>query len=253
MRRRHCLGLAGLLLLAGLAGCLGPTEISDDQLTGNASYDWDVDAEAAYTVSRSSYQAVYNVSNRSTLSVYNRNTLDIESPVRIETLQFRFDNGTVVNATHPDLTASLGQRRTDVSLPAEYGRVAYTAPRSGKQFSTPIAVPGTQMVTLPPGARVGVPLLSHVNPGNHSTAVTDGRMTIRWPGVEDGTISVQYYLQRDLLLFGGLLLVALVVGAGGLLYYVRQIRQLESVREEIGLDVDDGDDPRDRGPPPGMR
>jgi hypothetical protein len=102
---------------------------------------------------------------------------------------------------------------------------------------------------------VGVPLLSQVSPGNYTTTVEDGRMTIRWANRTDGTLRVQYYLQRDLVLFGGLLLIGLAVAGGGSLYYWRQIRQLESRREDIGLDVEDEgeDDPRDRGPPPGMR
>ncbi|MEF8908480.1 MAG: DUF5803 family protein, partial [Haloarculaceae archaeon] len=64
---------------------------------------------------------------------------------------------------------------------------------------------------------------------------------------------VRYYLQRDLWIFGGIAVVSVTLGIGGLVYYLRQIRQLEEKREELGLDVDYEDDPTDDGPPPGMR
>jgi hypothetical protein len=107
---------------------------------------------------------------------------------------------------------------------------------------------------MPSGARVGVPLLSQVSPGDHTTSVADNRMTVTWGDVDDGALTVHYYLQRDLFLFSGLVLVATVVGVGGLAYYFRQLKQLESVREQIGLDVEtEDDDVGDDGPPPGMR
>lgn len=252
MTRRHRLVLAGLFCLVALAGCFGPSEIPDDRLQENATYDWDTDVNASYTVEESSYQAVYAVANRSTISINTRDLLGVDEPVQISALQFRFPNGTDVNATHANLSATTTQSATEISLPASNGTVAYTAPRNGKRFSTPVAVPGSQSVTLPPNTRVGVPILSQVSPGNYSTDVADDRMTIRWPSVDDGTLVVRYYLQRDLLIFGSLLLIAIVVGGGGLVYYLRQIRQLESIRKEIGIDVDEDDDPRDRGPPPGM-
>lgn len=252
MRPRH-VALGGVVLLAVLAGCFGPAEIPEDQLAGNATYNWAQDADAAYTLSRSSYTAVFNLSNRSTLSVHDRDALGVESPVEISALQFRFRDGTIVNATHENLSAQLRQRRTVISLPASEGWVGYTARRSGKQFATPVVVPGRQTITLPPGARVGVPLLSQVSPGNYTTDVAENRMTVAWGNVSDGSLTVQYYLQRDLVLFSLLLLVALTIGLGGAVYYLRQIRRLESQREEIGLDVEEDDDPQDRGPPPGMR
>lgn len=254
MKERRLLALGGLLCLALTAGCFGPSEIPESDLRGeNVTYDWETDAEAAYTLSRSSYQAVYNASNRTTLSIHDRDALGVESPVRIGSLQFRFTNGTIVNATHANLSATIAQRRTTIGLPARHGQVAYTADRSGKQFSTPVAVEGPQAVTLPPGARVGAPVLSQVSPGNYSTAVADDRMTVRWANVTDGALTVHYYLQRDLVLFSLLLLVTLSLAVGGSLYYVRQIRRLEARREAIAPDVDqDEDDPRDRGPPPGM-
>jgi len=253
MRRRY-LAVGGLVLLALLAGCgLGPSEIPEDQLAADGEYRWDTGADVSFNLSRSSYAAVVDLKNSSNLSVHSRDALGTESSVQLSNLQFRYPNGTVVNASHPDLSASLAQKRTDITVPAPDGKVAYTASRNGKQFSTPAFVGGSYEVTLPPGARIGVPLLSQAGPGGYETTVDGGRMTVRWANVTQGAVQVRYYLQRDLLLFGGLAAIVVAVGAGGTLYYLRQIRRLEKQREELGLDVDHDDDPRDRGPPPGMR
>jgi len=51
---------------------------------------------------------------------------------------------------------------------------------------------------------------------------------------------------------GGIVAVLGIVLVAGLIYYLRQIRELERRREEMGLDVDTEDDEFDDGPPPGM-
>lgn len=251
--KRRLLALVGLVVLIGLAGCFGPSEVPEEDLTENATYDWDRDAAASYNLSRSTYSAVFTVSNRSTLEVHDRDALGVEAAVEISALQFRFENGSVVNASHGNLSATLEQRQTVITLPARSGQVAYSARRSGKQFSTPVVVPGRQAITLPRGTRVGLPLLSQVSPSDYSTSVPDNRMTITWANETSGTLTVHYYLQRDIVLFSLLLLVTLTLGVGGSVYYLRQISRLEDEREDLGLDVETEDDPRDKGPPPGMR
>jgi len=77
-------------------------------------------------------------------------------------------------------------------------------------------------------------------------------MHIRWEN-PDRNVFVRYYLQRDILIFGGLVAVLGAVMVGGLIYYLRQIRELENKRKEMGLDVEADDDEFDDGPPPGMR
>jgi len=254
MNRRVLAGLA-LLAVVLLAGCLGgPSEIPEEDLTGNATYDWETNATTTFDLSRSSYTTVVEIQNRTELTVWRRDELGSESPVDLQALQFRFENGTVVNATHDNLSATRSQDETVIELPAENGSVGYSASRTGKRFGSPAFIEGSYEVVLPPSARIGVPLLSQASPGGHSTSVTGNRMTVRWVEVSGGAINVRYYLQRDLLLFGGLVALVVVVGGGGTIYYLREIRTLEKQREEIGVDVDyDEDDPHDEGPPPGMR
>ena len=123
--RRRILGLGALLVLGLFAGCLGPTEIPDDQLAGDASYDWDRGGDASYALARSSYTAVFNATNRSTLSVFDRDALGVEAPVDLSALRYRFANGTVVapNGT-ANLSATLEQRRTVITPPARTDQAA---------------------------------------------------------------------------------------------------------------------------------
>jgi hypothetical protein len=251
-RRVHAaLALVAVLLLAGCFG--GPSEIPEEDLTGEASYDWETNATATFNLSRSSYTTVVEIQNRTELTVWRSDRLGTDSPVDVEALQFRFENRTVVNATHGNLSATRTGDNTVISLPAENGTVAYTAGRTGKRFSAPVFVEGSYELVLPPSTRIGVPLLSQASPGGYSTDVTDDRMTVRWPDLSDGTLTVRYYLQRDLLLFGGLAVIVIVAGGGGTVYYLYQIRILEERRKAMGDDIEYEDDIGDDGPPPGMR
>ncbi|WP_225334328.1 DUF5803 family protein [Halomicrobium urmianum] len=257
MRRR--LAILGLLaVLAALAGCgsiLGPGDPDPEDLNRNATYDWSDEADTYIVVNRSSFKGVYDVSDNDTLEAYRTDDLGRDRHLPIESLRYRFPNGTVVTpAEHDGLSAEQTRQRTIVHVPnGSDGRVAFVAPRHGKQFVTPVFVDGSHAVTLPPNARVGVPLLSQVDPGGYETDVDGERMTIRWDEISGERLRVRYYLQRDLLIFGAVVVAAVVIGSGGALYYYRQIQRLKRRREESGIDVGDDDDPRDRGPPPGMR
>jgi hypothetical protein len=261
MNRRLLLAVGLVALLVGLAGCtsiFGPGQPDPDQLSENASYDWDTNATTTYNISRASYTVVVNIENRSSLVVYQRDELGTDQPLTPRALQFRYENGTVIG-TNGSGSSPLGAtnqgQRTNISLPGTPGQVAFSSSRpNAKRFATPVFIEGSHEVVLPPRTRVGIPLLSQVSPGADSTTVTDNRMTIHWNNVERGPVAVRYYLQRDILLFGGIGGVLALVGIVGALYYYRQIRTLEKRREDIGLDVEtEDDDLGDDGPPPGMR
>lgn len=251
MRRRLLLAVGVLAVLAALAGCstiLGPGEPSAENIGQNATYDWDTSANVTVNVTGSEYTAVYAVENRTAVELYRRDALGTENPLDIRGVKFQYPNGTVENITVENV--SLTRNRAVVTLPARDGQLAFTSPRTGKSWASPTFVDGTYDVTLPPGARVSVPILAQVSPGEYTTDLSNDRVTLHWENVDTRSVSVRWYLARDLWLFGGLLGVGILVGAGGLLYYLRQIRSLERKREEVGLDVDTGDDRDD--PPPGM-
>jgi len=262
MQRRH-LALLAVLALVGLAGCtglFGPEEVDADKLNENASYDWETETNATIEINRTSYKAVYELEDNSSFTIYDRDDLGREQSVDVSALRFRFDNGTLISPANSSLSAERTGQSTVIRLPDNSsGQVAYTAPRNGKSFSTPTYLNGnTYTVRLPPGARVGIPLLSQVTPGGYETSVDEStnRMVVQWDEPVTGqAIRLRYYLERDLLIFGGLGAVAVAVGTVGTVYYWRQLQAVRRRRQEAGIDLEediDDDDPRDDGPPPGM-
>jgi hypothetical protein len=259
MKRR--LLAAGLVVLlaatAGCAGFLGSDDPDPEALTAEGEYDWEAPANTTFNISRSSFAAVISIDNRSHVVVHRTDELGTDEPLTLRALQFRYPNGTVVTANASGLWAEAEGSRTNISIPTRAGQVAFTAPRpKAKRFGSPVFVEGSHAVILPPNTRVGIPLLSRINPGGSNTTVRDdGRMVVVWQEVNRGPIITRYYLQRDVLLFGAIAAVLTVAGIGGAVYYVRQIRVLERKRHEIGLDVEmeDEEDEFDReDPPPGM-
>jgi len=263
MHRRHLalLSLLALVTVSGCTGLFGPEPVDSDQLNENASYDWDTETDVSIVLDGRSYQSVYALPDNSSFTVYERDGLGRDQSIEISALRFRYDNGTVIRPANSTLSANQTGQATIIDLPDNAsGQLAFTAPRNGKSFSTPVHRSGaTYSVSLPPTARVGIPLLSNVSPGGYETTVDEesNRQTIRWSEpVDAGAISLSYYLQRDLLIFGGLTLVAVIVGTAGTVHYWRQLQDARRRRKEAGLDLeqeDEDDDPTDQGPPPGMR
>lgn len=252
--RRRTLALAGLLCLVALAGCsFGAQEVSEGSLDGNATYDWTAETNVSLNVTGGNYQAVYDLGNDSYLRVFSRDALGSSQPRNVWALRYRFPNGTVVTANHSGLGARRTSDRLNITAPASGGQLAFTADQTGKGFSTPVFREGSYRLILPHGARVGIPFLSQVNPNGWSRSIENGRVVLTWEDVTGSSVHAQWFLERDFYIFGGLLALAILLGIGGTVYYLRQIRRLERVREEIGLDVDhEDDDLGDDGPPPGM-
>ncbi|MFC5970392.1 DUF5803 family protein [Halomarina salina] len=241
---RRALALCLLVLLTVSAGCtslFGPGEVSDDQLNENATYDdvWQQDAQVYIDVRSNDYRAVYDLGeNRTTLQVFGRNAFGLERPLDISGLRYRFDNGTVVSTDqHANFTVDQGREQLRITVPEANGTLAFTAPKSGKSFGVPAFIEGVSYeAALPPKTDVAVPLLSSVDPSPTRTTDEDGRIHIYWDSVSRD-VSVRYYLDRDLLIFGALAGILTVAGIAGALYYLRQIRELERRREDVALDV----------------
>jgi hypothetical protein len=274
---RRVLALAGLAVLLALSGCsalLGGGSINEGQLAADpgVEYRWDADADARLDLYRNNYTAVYSVGNRSTgsleepytIELYTRDTLGTDQPITPESLQLRYENGTVLryaevdgnvtlvleeNGTRTPVNESLlsvdrTRRRTVVTLPVnESAQLAFVGQKNGKNVATPQFVTGSYEVYLPEGARVGVPLLSRTRPGGASSEIVDGRVLVRWESVTNTPSAVvEYYLQRDLYLLGGLVGLTSIAGLVGGVYYYLQIRETVKRREEVGLDVETDDD-----------
>jgi len=235
--RRQLLALVLLGLLTVSAGCtgiFGPGQVDEEALSEDYQYDWDTTEKVTINVTGEEYHAVYDLQNRSQLVV---NTRDFtgDQPLDIAALQYQYPNGTVTKI--PASQVEKKRESTVITLPAREGKVAFSAPAGGKQVRVPTFVEGSYEVILPQGMRVDAPVLSQVRPGADGQTIENGRVHLRWDDVEAEAVSVNYYLARDLWIFGGIIALFLLVGAGGVGYYVLQIRRLERRREESGLDM----------------
>ncbi|WP_224449978.1 DUF5803 family protein [Haloprofundus salilacus] len=265
MNRRLVLASVAVVLLLATSGCLGffgDNEIPEGRLDGNVSgeYEWNADADVHINISeQATYQAVYRFEGEE-LRLYRNDGLGSENPLYVEAVRYRYPNGSVINGTTLVARGGTIEERRDavvVTPPAdapsdEAGQLAFTGQSSPKQFSLPTFVKGSYEIVLPEDRRLDVPILSGTTPNTDRRSEIDGRVHLYWDDVERDVISVQYYLQRDLYIFGGIVGISAIVALVGGLYYRRQIEKLRRQRQELGLDVDVSDD-SDRGPPPGMR
>jgi hypothetical protein len=254
MRRRLALVMLALLTVsAGCTSLFGPGQVSDDQLNREANYDdlWDRVAapdeggertpQVYIDVRGNTYRGVYYLGeNRSSLQVFGQSAFGLERPLDIRGLRYRFDNGTVVSpANRTNFTVDQGREQLSIRVPETNGSLAFTAPKNGKSFGVPAFIDGVAYeAALPPRTDVAVPLLSNVNPSPSATFEEDGRVHVYWDSVSRN-VSVRYYLDRDLLIFGSLAVLLVVAGLLGGGYYLRQIRTLERRREDVALDVND--------------
>lgn len=259
---RRLLALLAVVGLLAVSGCLGGGPTSDERLDEppEADYEWNASSDVHVTVtSNVTYRAVYDVSAANfsdQIELSRSGFLGTESPLTIQSLRYRYPNGTVINGSE------FGDHGGEVTTqdnalvivpPADEGRLAYAGESTPKQFTHPIAVEGgSYTVVLPENRETSVPLFGRVAPGADSRATVDSHLTLTWDEISGDTLSVRFYLPRDVQLFGGLLVGVLGVALAGTAYYRRQIQTLRQRREEMGLNVDiDQDD--DDGPPPGMR
>lgn len=231
----------GVLLLAVLAGCagtgLGGTPApSDEQLEENATYDWDRDADVTVNVTGEQYQTVADVNGTDRVRLASTSGFGGRNPLPISAVQFRYENGTVAGADAIDVSTQ--NQRTVVDLPAENGTFAYTAPAGSRSVNAPLDFEGSHEVVLPPGMRVSFPVFGDVSPGGYEKSVEDNRVHLRWDSLSGATVSAEYYLQRDLQIFGAVLGVLGVLTVGGVVYYRLRIRRLEREREQAGLDYE---------------
>jgi len=261
MNRRYLLPLALLVLVvtSGCMGFFGSQPISDERLdeAPPSPYVWDSDVNAHITITENArFQAVYRL-NQSSIELFRRDGFGGRNSIPVSAVRYRYPNGTVITGT--ELRARGGaidrsRSRVSITLPsgAEGGKLAFTSSSTPKRFSLPTFVNGSYAVVLPPNRRVSVFPFGKVHPGGYEVIPQGDQRVIRWDSVETDAVSVQFYLQRDLLIFGGAAAVLAVVGVGGVFYYKRRIDELREQREELGLDVDTEDDEFRDDPPPGM-
>lgn len=268
MNRRLLLAVAAFALLAVTAGCLGfgtgdvSTERVDAEPPGDG-YAWASNATVHIEIQENTqFAAVYEL-NQTEIQLFRRDGFGGRNPLSVQAVRYRYPNGTVITGSEMrSRGAEIRQNRdvTTVVLPGDApdgggGELAFTSGGSPKRFSLPTYVDGSYEILLPPDRSIDAPIIGQARPGGYEKSTVDGQVLLRWTAEEMSadTVSVQFYLERDLYIFGGVFALFAVIGLGGLLYYRQQIEALKDQREEMGLDVDTDDDEFDDGPPPGMR
>lgn len=232
---RRTLAILGLVGLVVLAGC-GGTAVDEEALNESAEYDWETESDVTVTVENSQYRYVYTLENDSEIRLSVHDELLGTQPVPVSAVKFRYENGTVVNASA--LEVEQANDNTVVTFPEREGQFAYTSQSTSRTLTVPVVTNRSHEVILPPGMRTTFPVFGGANPGNYETEIRDDQAHLIWSSIESDTITVDYYQQRDLVLFAGLVGVILVLGGLGYLYYRAQIRKLEEERSDADLDVD---------------
>ena len=186
---RRTLALLALALVAVLAGCAGfGGGVDQERLAQNATYDWNTSADVTITVEGDEYQAVYEIENGSEVEAFRRETLGGRSPLPVAAVQFRYPNGTVVNASGVEVEEV--DNRVVIRPPAEEGKLAYSAPADASRFGLPVTRPGSYEVVLPPDRRVELPVFADVSPGGYEvTRDAEGRVHLRWSNLDGGSIA----------------------------------------------------------------
>lgn len=268
MNRRLLLAFAALVLLAATSGCLGlfgsndvPAERLDSQPPVEGGYAWDSNATVHIEILESTkFTAVYEL-NQSEIELYRRDGVGGRNPLSVESVRYRYPNGTVINGSEIRNRGGAVQQNRDVTtvvLPngTSGGHLAFASGGSPKRFSLPTYVQGSYEIVLPPDRSIDAPIIGQANPNGYERLTTDdGRSLLRWQSIGENadTVSVQFFLERDLYVFGGVFALFALIGIGGLLYYRQKIEALREQREEMGLNVDTDGDEFDDDPPPGMR
>ncbi|MFB6089850.1 MAG: DUF5803 family protein [Halobellus sp.] len=265
MNRRLLLATACLALLAATSGCLGfgTGPVPQDRIDSDpaADYAWESNRTVHVTIQPNTQFRTVLQTNGTTLELFRRDGFGGTNPLSVQAVRYRYPNGTVVTGSEIRERGGEIRRTRDETIvtlpegaPPQGGELAFTSGGTPKRFTLPTYVEGTYEVVLPPDRRLEFPIFGQVSPGNYETSLDDrGRVHVVWDEpVTAETISVQFYLQRDLYIFGGIVALVALIGVGGFLYYRRQIQVLREQRKEMGIDVETEIDDDD-GPPPGMR
>ncbi len=250
--------MVAVALLTMGAGCTGFFGgISDEQLDREQNYSdlRDSDADVAMELSSGNvinsgeFRAVYDLNGTEELSLH-RSTIYRDEPLQIHSVRYWYPNGTEV--TGSELEVSQGRSATTVAVPDENGTLAFSGEAGRKTFRLPAYVDGSYEVTLPENHRTTNFLFGDVSPNGAEREIVDGQERLYWEEIEaDRTISLRYYLARDIPVFLGLIGIAVLLGGIGIGYYYRQVKRLQEQREQFGIDVD-ADDDSDGGGPPGL-
>jgi hypothetical protein len=220
MRRRVAFALV-LIAAALLTGCLSPLPQEGEVEYGDR---WNTSADVAYYLDDDTFTAVVQVENLngSEFEIWERDPFGGDNPVQVAGVRFR-EEGNVTNITEVDTSGD----RTVVELPAEEGRLAYVAEKSGTSFTHPSPVSGSVAVHLPPGTDARDFFLGRISPGGYNVT-SEEPLVLRWDGLERGRyVTVEYYQRGYPYVLIGVLVLLILAAIAVVLYYRRRLEEME--------------------------
>jgi hypothetical protein len=241
MNRRR-LAVLMLVLLMGLGGCLsagGPIDSERLDRAPPAPYEWSNDAAVHASVHADDRVQVVVTPVEEELRLAFDDEVAGERAVPIGAVRAQQSDGTVLTGSElRDAGAEIGETREattiQVAADAEITAVGFTMDSRRNQLLLPPVRSGAHVVVLPAGRQVELPVIGQVRPRPDARSETaDGRVELRWDQLDARPISIRYYQDRDLMLFGGVIGIAAAVLVGGLVYFRREVLQLQRRREGV--------------------
>lgn len=220
MRRRVAFALV-LIAAALLTGCLSPLPQEGEVEYGDR---WNTSADVTYYLDDDTFTAVVQVENLngSEFEIWERDPFGGDNPVQVAGVRFR-EEGNVTNITEVDTSGD----RTVVELPAEEGRLAYVAEKSGTSFTHPSPVSGSVAVHLPPGTDARDFFLGRISPGGYNVT-SEEPLVLRWDSLERGRyVTVEYYQRGYPYVLIGVLVLLILAAIAVVLYYRRRLEEME--------------------------
>lgn len=264
---RRAIALVAVALLAVSAGCVGgfSGSLTEEQLGEEPAepYQWDAETDIHIVVTENAtFRAVYDIQTNDTeMEVYRRDGFGGTNAIPMRAVRYRYPNGTVITGTEFAAHGGSIEQTNDaviVEFPHEQdnwdnetAQFAFTSESTPKRFSLPTFREGSYEVVLPPNRSIDFFLFRNVVPRDYSQTQIGTQERIQWEQVTSRSVVVQFYLERDLYLFGGVFGLLGLVSIAGVLYYRRQIETLRERREAVDVESQPDDEFGD-DPPPGM-
>jgi len=239
---RRLLALVVLVLVVGVSGCLsggGPIDRERLDRAPPGPYAWSTDAAVHATVHADDRVQVVVTPVEGELRLAFEDEVAGERSVPIGAVRAQQAGGTVLTGSQlreagARITETREATTVQVASSTDIVAVGFTMESRRNQLLLPAVRDGAHVVVLPEGRNVDLPIVGQVRPGPDAMVETaDGRIELRWEQLEARPISVRYYQDRDLVLFGGVIAVAAAVLVGGLVYFRREVLQLRRRREGV--------------------
>ena len=240
---RRLLGLTMLAVMLALGGCLsvgGPVDSDRLDRAPPAPYHWDTDASVHATVHADNRVQVVVQPSDEELRLAFEDEVAGERSVPIGAVRAQLTDGTILTgsqlrAAGATITETREATTIQVASETEIAAVGFTMDSRRNQLLLPPIRAGTHVVVLPAGRQVDLPIIGQVRPRADEAALVGGdHVELRWDDLTTRTIVIRYYQDRDLMLFGGLIATAGAVLIGGLVYFRREVLQLQRRREGVG-------------------